>query len=147
MGLTNATYDLFISDNISNLTKPQIKTIYPKFKTKDYIPNLVLNQVFTNRFPNDKYPIIFAIIRKVKYLNQLYNSFARSLKKIDSAKPRINEYFDIIFKGEAILLFLGQIIDLINCLNGSKLFEKEDNSIWQRAYSLHNDIKHEKTEL
>lgn len=147
MGLTEYSYNTFVSDNLSNLRKPEIRMIYLNDKSSKYISNLVLKQIFNKSYKDEMYPIIFAITRKVPFLNNQYNSFCFNLKRLNPDKREMDKYFDVLFKCETILLIVGQIINLIKHLAGQDLFEKNDNSIYQRAYSLHNSIKHEENEL
>lgn len=145
MGLTAYGWDLYISDNFSKLKKPEIKII--RAKVDVYIPNLVLNQVFNNVFKKSQYSKVLALFSKIRFIKVEYNSFATKLRKFDPSKRSLFTYFDIINMGEITILLCGQVIDLLNRVAGIKLFEKNDGSLYERIYELHNQVKHSEDEL
>lgn len=142
MSRSNYTNKKYIDDSLNLIKNPRIKIIRNDSKLKDYLPNLVLNQVFRNKFRSDKYPLIFAIVKKTKFTLKEYNSFARRLLKAKTGNKTINLHFDSIYKLEVVVIFSGQIIDIHNKLTGSKLYETKDGSVFQRIYDIHNKIKH-----
>jgi hypothetical protein len=147
MGLTLHGYDEFVSNNFSNLKTPKIESINSNFDIDNYIPNIVLSQIFNYKFKDEIYPLLFGLLRKVRLITSSYNSFSAKLQQFSITKRSLNLYFDILNEIENTLLVCGQIIDLLKNIVGKDYFDKNDGSPEERIYNLHNQVKHSVEEL
>lgn len=147
MGFTTEAWNEFVTNNFYDLTKPEITEIKTNLTLKDIVPNIILTQIFQNKFNAKKYSLLLSLIRKIKIILSEYNSLARRLKRFDSKHSNFNSYFEIINKAEMTILYCGQVIDLMKIIKGTNLFDKNDDSIYERIYSLQNKIKHVSNEL
>lgn len=147
MRRSNYTNQKYIDTSLNLITNPIIKVIRINIKLKDFLPNLVLSQVFLAKFKEEKYHLIFALFRRLKFIIREYNSFTNKLLKYGSGNKSINLHFDTVYKLEIVVLFCGQIIDTRNKLVNGKLYISGDGSIFERIYEIHNNIKHIRAEI
>jgi len=144
---SNQILNRYVAPEIIDFVSAEITDLRPEFpEWHDWIANHFLNNVLRGGFhePWRQYAVNF--IRRAQATFQFYHEGRKLtlnyLRDNDPRNPKVSLYYQSVATWEAALLNWAICLDLVRNLNNRDLFQKNDGSSEQRAYSLHNTIKH-----
>ncbi len=139
--------DRYVAPGIVEFTAadvPDLRSEFPGWR--HWITNHFLNNVLRGAFrePWRQYAVNF--IRRAQSTFKFYHD-ARdlTLSYLDGNEPlnpRVGTYYEAVSAWEAALLNWAICLDIVRRLNQKDVFQKKDGSPEERAYELHNTIKH-----
>jgi hypothetical protein len=137
----------YVAPEIADFTSADVPDLRPDFpEWTHWMANQFLNNVFRGRLrePWRQYAINF--IHRAQATFRFFHS-ARDitfayLAGNDPLNPKVGQYYEALSAWEATLLNWAICVDLTRRMKGRDVFQKNDGSPEQRAYSLHNTIKH-----
>ncbi len=142
----------YVAPGITEFVTADIDDLRPEFpEWPHWIANHFLNNVLRGEFrePWRQYAVSF--IRRAQATFQFYHD-ARELtlsylRDNDPHNPKVALYYQAIAAWEAALLNWSICLDLVKKLNKKAVFQENDGTSEQRAYSLHNRIKHHASDI
>lgn len=76
------------------------------------------------------------------YYHQARDKTLEYLEGNDPHNPKISKYYGAISLWESSLINWSICLDIVNVMKKEKIFKTGDGSGEQRAYDIHNEIKH-----
>jgi hypothetical protein len=142
----------FVAPGVADFRSATIPDLRPEFpEGEHWIGNHFLNNVLRGAFrpPHRQYALNF--VRRAHATFSLYHAARDStlvfLERSNPGSPNLNLYFAALMQWEATILNWCICLDNVRHMSGKDLFKKNDGSVEERAYSIHNTIKHHASDI
>lgn len=140
MGISNYALDTFVSQDLSKLTELSIKPLAEEFPdANNWFAQFVLRRIFHLHVPDDKAPLVFAIVRRTHAALDEWE-LASAAAAGNLRTPAV--YFGVLRHVENCVSAVWQGLEFGRKAIDQELFQKADGSVYQRLNWIYNASRH-----
>ncbi|MEA2163347.1 MAG: hypothetical protein QOK37_1474 [Thermoanaerobaculia bacterium] len=148
MNMASAVLNEYLAPGYTELSEVDIPDLRSEFEQAEHwLANHFLNSVLRGRYREGARHLALAYLRRTSGAFDAYHRARKlTLEFLDlrkAGKQPVRGYYVMIDAWESCFLQAGMAVDLFRAMiDGEKLFEKNDGSAQERAYTIANQIKH-----
>jgi hypothetical protein len=147
MGFTKYATNAFIATGFSEFNEANIEDLADLHDSMDkWFSAHFLSSVLQGGFDHQARQVVIGLARRARGASSAYNSARRlTLEFLNERREdrlEIGRYYEATGRWEAFAIEVSMAIVLLRWLSKGNVFEKNDQSLYHRIYTLANHVKH-----
>ena len=144
MPLSNYSLDQFVSSQLSELTECHTISVSERFpQSAFWVSNFTLNSIIGNPIKEHRRTLSFFFLRRAEAAFTEYERACQALHAfVNAPSKQPSVYFQALHHFEMTIAMVWQAFDFILGVAKTKVFDKGDDSHYERLNKIYNTSRH-----